>query len=129
MSVKTENKKTDILLGAIIGIVTFALFVFIFAGVMLIFKIDRAYAAVFATLSVASGGFASSFYTAKRFKEKGYLIGIVTGFIYFAVVCIVSAIVCKTGFSGNTVFHLLIILLSSVIGGIAGVAGHNKKLI
>ncbi len=118
-----KSKKLNYLLGAGIGVAVSLIMMMIFAFVMLIFKIDNAYSALFATVCVSAGAFASSAYTAKKSGSKGYLIGIAVGFLYFFLITAVSfAVYRKIG--STTAFHFVIILLSSCIGGILGV---NKK--
>lgn len=116
--------------GTLIGVlVTFAVML-IFAGIMLALDTDRAYAAPFATVSLAAGCFAASFYAAKKKGNRGYLVGLIVGGAVFAVVTVISLAVCKDGVTLNTLFHLVIVMLASVAGGIAGVnKSRDKKYI
>ncbi len=124
-----ENKKIHIIFGGLIGIGVFFGLVLLFAGIIMMFGIDRIYSAVFATIAVATGGFFSAYYTASKWGEKGYLIGLIAGTIYFLLIGIVSVIVSKSKISYNTLFHFLIIVLASVIGGISGVSKKKTKLL
>lgn len=125
-----ENKRNIFLISAIIGVSISLLFIFIFSLIMLFGEIDRAFAAPFSTFSVAAGTFFSAMYTAHKIGDKGYLWGIVTGSITFFIILIISLIVDNSGLSMNTLFHFIIILLSSLTGGIIGVnKGKNKKYI
>lgn len=116
------------LIGALLGLGACFLSILIFSGVMLVFKTDKAYAALFATVSVALGAYISSFYIARKNGSKGYLSGIAVGLIYFAVITVLSAVITKSHISSNTAFHFVIILLSSVIGGIMGVNKRQPKI-
>ncbi|MCQ2388046.1 MAG: TIGR04086 family membrane protein [Clostridia bacterium] len=123
-----ENKKT-FLLSFLLGLTGFFVFALLFAAVLYFLGLDRAYAAVFATLSISAGAFISSYYSALKIKGKGYLIGVLTGAVYFVAVSILSALLSK-GFVGtNTLFHLIIIVLSAAVGGITGVNKKEKKII
>ena len=52
------------------------------------------------------------------------------GIVTFAVVTLVSLIVDDGGFTQNTIFHFVIIMLASLIGAILGVnKTSNKKYI
>lgn len=122
------NKKHAYILGGILGtVITFAVML-LFAALLLAFNIDRSYSAPFATISVASGSFAASYLSAKKIGDKGYLTGLTVGFAVFIIITLISV------FSGNklslnTLFHFVIIMLSSLVGGICGVNKKPKKFI
>jgi len=119
-----DNSKKKYFLGLIIGVGISFLCICLAAVFVLILKLDRAYCEVFATISVSVGAYFSSFYVSKNTGKKGYLIGLVIGGAFFVIITVISLIVSKGKISSNTAFHFLIILLSSVVGGITGV---NKK--
>ena len=122
----TVNKKSAYLVGAIFGMLgTFAAML-IFAAVLLFFNIDRAYATPFATIILAVGSFIASRYTAKKIGDKGYLIGIIIGAVLFVFITALSLIV-GNSLSLNTFFHFVIIMLSSIVGGIMGVNKDKHK--
>lgn len=122
------NKKYAYILGGILGaVITFAVML-LFSALLLAFNIDRSYSAPFATISVASGSFAASYVSAKKIGDKGYLTGIIVGFTVFIIITLVS-LFAGNKLSVNTVFHFIIILLSSLVGGISGVNKKPKKFI
>ncbi len=119
-----KNKPIRYLISSAIGIAFTFLSIAFFAAIMLIFKIDRAYAPFFATVSLALGAFLTSFLIAKKSGAHGYVTGLITGIAYFAAITLISMAVNGIKFGSNTVFHFIIILLASMVGGIFGV---NKK--
>ena len=121
------GKSEIIIKGTVIGLLVFLGFMLAFAGIMLALDTDRAYAAPFATVSIAAGCFAAAYYTAFKNGNRGYLVGLAVGGVVFAVVTAVSLAVCKDGVTMNTLFHFLIFLLSAVAGGIAGVNKSKDK--
>ncbi len=125
----TVNKKSAYVLGGAIGVLSTLVTMIIFAGVLLLFNIDRAYAVPFASISIAVGCFIASRITAKKIGDKGYLIGLIIGTIVFVIITLLS-LVLGNKMSLNTLFHFIIILLSSLSGGIVGVnANKGKKYI
>ncbi|MBO4467947.1 MAG: TIGR04086 family membrane protein [Clostridia bacterium] len=114
-----------VVIGALSGFAATVGFIVLFAVVMLLANMDRIYASFFATLSVSAGAFVSAFYVAKRIKMKGVLSGLLTGLCYFIIITAVSLAADGSGFTSNTVFHLIIIILSAAIGGIVG--ANRKK--
>ncbi len=122
----TVNKKSAYLVGAILGVLGTLAAMLIFAAVLLFLNIDRAYATPFATISLAVGCFIASRYTAKKIGDKGYLIGIIIGAVLFVFITALSLIV-GNSLSLNTFFHFVIIMLSSIVGGIMGVNKDKHK--
>ncbi len=118
------------LTGALIGIAVTLLFMCVFAAVILLLGLDRGYTVPFSTVSLSLGSFAAAFYVSSKSQHKGYLIGTLVGLISFAAVTVISLIISNSGLSINTLFHFIIIVLASAIGGILGVnKGKNKKYI
>ena len=122
------NKKSAYVLGGIIGLVVSLVAMLIFATVLLLFDIDRAYATPFATVSVGVGSFFASKIASCKIGDKGYLTGLIVGMITFVLITAVSLIL-GNGLSLNTLFHFVIIMLASVSGGILGVNKKQKKFI
>ena len=122
------NKKSAYILGGVIGLVVTLVSMLTFAAVLLFFDVNRAFAVPFATISVAVGSFFASKINAKKIGDKGYLVGSIIGIIVFILITIVSLIF-GNGLTLNTLFHFVIIILSSVAGGISGVNVRQKKYI
>ena len=126
---KTDNTKTGAiaLKGTIIGVLSAFAMMLLFSAIMLVFELERNIAAPFATVSVAAGSFFAAFYCAKKIGKKGYLIGLITGIITFALITLVAFIISDKGFTYNTLFHFVIIVLSSLLGGILGINMIRSK--
>lgn len=121
-----SNKKTVYLYSAILGLISTFISMMFFAAVLLFFNIDRTYSVPFATVSLAVGSFVASRFAAKKIGEKGYITGLVMGFVVFAIITVIS-LMFGNGFSLNTLFHFIIILLSALTGGIVGVNTNKHK--
>ena len=118
------------ILGFVIGIVVTAVFITLFAVIMYLSGSAFKYAPVFATVSVAIGSLTAAFFTAKKRGSHGLIIGAVIGGITFILITLISLIINRGGVTVNTLFHFIIIMLSSLIGGILGVnKGKSHKYI
>ncbi len=124
-----KSKYITYLITAIIEIAVTLLAVSLFAILINLVDIDYKYSPVFGSVSVALGSLIASYFLSNKKKNKGYLIGIVIGFITFVVVTLTGLIINQGGIGINTLFHLVIIMLSSVIGGVLGVNKKGKKYI
>ena len=118
------------ILGFVIGIVVTAVFITLFAVIMYLSGSAFKYAPVFATVSVAIGSLTAAFFTAKKRGSHGLIIGAVIGGITFILITLISLIINRGGVTVNTLFHFIIIMLSSLIGGVIGVnKGKSHKYI
>ena len=118
------------ILGFVIGIVVTAVFITLFAVIMYLSGSAFKYAPVFATVSVAIGSLTAAFFTAKKLGSHGLIIGAVIGGITFILITLISLIINRGGVTVNTLFHFIIIMLSSLIGGVIGVnKGKSHKYI
>lgn len=130
LSKPRAGRTVTYLIGALIGIAATVAFLLISAAAIILLGLDRAYSVPFATVSLALGSFAAAYYVSRKSERKGYIIGTVIGLVSFAAVTVISLIVNKSGLTLNTLFHFIIVLLASAIGGILGVnKGKNKKYI
>ncbi len=120
------NKKSAYIIGAVLGVFSTLIAMLIFAAVLLFFNIDRAYAVPFATISIAVGSFIASRITAKKIGERGYLTGLIIGVVVFLIITVL-ALIMGNSLSLNTLFHFIIIMLSSLVGGITGVNAKMQK--
>lgn len=64
--------------------------------------------------------FLSGFSLATHYENRGYKAGIIMGIINMAILFMISIIV-RSEINTNTVVYFLILLLSSSIGGMAGI--------
>jgi len=122
------NKKIAYILGGVVGLLITLFSMLCFSALLLFFNIERAYAVPFATISVGLGSFFASRITSKKIGDKGYIIGLIIGALVFVLITVVS-LAFGNGLTLNTLFHFIIIMLSSVVGGISGVNTKPKKYI
>ncbi len=125
-----ENFKwKPIVITALIEVAVTLIFIALFAVIINLTNTDYKYSPVLASLAVAIGSLSASYYMSSTKKSHGYAIGAAIGGITFLIVTLVGLILNEGGMTVNTVFHLIIILLSAIIGGILGVNKKGKKYI
>ena len=121
-----QNDKVDIFLLVKTVLLQLAItfgFIALFAVLMYLTEMDNKFSPLFASLSLGGGAFSSAYFYSSKQKNKGYLNGLIIGTVTFLIITLIGLIL-SNSFTINTLFHLVIIILSSVIGGILGV---NKK--
>lgn len=122
-----DNKKLNysvIIKTVLLHILTDVVFIFIFAVAMYFLEDGYEYSPLFATLSLAAGCFVSALYLGIRVAKKGIIIGLAVGSGTFALVTLISMLVNNGAIGIHLLLRLVIMLLTSVIGGIIGV---NRK--
>lgn len=126
---KNNKYKKYLIAFLILVVLTFG-FIFLFALAMYLLEGGQKFSPLFATVSLALGTLFASMYLARKSGKKGLLTGAVVGIIVFALIVLISLIANKTQISINTLFRFIIIMLSSLIGGVIGVnKGNNQKYI
>lgn len=117
-----------ILIGIFLQVAITLLFIAFFSVIMYFFETDKKYSPVFGSIAVAAGAFISSYFVSTKRKNKGYLNGLIVGGITFILLTLIGLIIDDDGITINTLFHLIIIILSAVTGGILGVNGKKNFL-
>ena len=130
---KDVSSKNDLLIlsvkTAVLEIATTVIFICLFSAIMYFMNLNKNLSPVLATVSIAAGSLAASFYAAKKIGNRGYATGLAVGIITFVIITLISFIVDDGAITFNTLFHLVIIMLSSLIGGILGVNKKGKSYI
>ncbi len=104
-----------------------AAFICLFSFFMYFADLDSSYAPLLGTLSVAFSILITAYLQASKIKKKGFLIGFIIGIVNFILIFLISLIINGSGITYNTLFHLVIFLLSGLIGGILGVNKTTNK--
>ncbi len=103
---------------------------FIFAVIIYFLEGGYQFSPLFATVSLGMGCLSSSFYAAKKIGKNGLLIGAIVGGVTFIIITLFGLMGSKEIFTLNTLFRLIIIMLTSLIGGVLGVnSKQNQKYI
>ena len=124
LSNKGNAKYVLYIKGGLLGVAVTTAFVLLFSLVLNFLELSKNLAPLFGTLSVAFGALTSAFYIARKKGNRGLLTGAIIGGITFILVTLISLIADKGSVTSNTLFHFVIFMLSSLIGGVLGV---NKK--
>ncbi len=127
-----KNKKSAIKKYAFFSILSFVLlFVLLafFSAIMVALDIDKGFIPFLTAFSLAFSTLMGAYFLGKIFTSKALIVGSVNGFIIYLLVSLVSAILSDGKISLASLFNLLIIFLSSVIGAVLGVNSANKRKI
>lgn len=79
-----------------------------------------------ATLALGVGSMLSGFLSARSFRERGMLMGGLSGLIIFAIVLIVSAMF-QFELGAKAIIKLAVTVLGGCVGGIIGINKRNKR--
>ena len=126
---KEKIKILPIVISVLIEVSVTLMLVAVFALIINLADIDYKYAPVFGSVAVGLGSLVGAMRHSAKKKSKGYLTGLAFGGATFLIVTLIGLILNGGGLTSNTVFHLIIIMLSSLSGGILGVNMGGKKYI
>ncbi len=114
---------------AAVTVAVTGVFTVVFALIMNAGDIDLKYAPVFATASISLGVLAGAYYLSSKKGNKGLLRGMCVGGVAFVLITLIGLIINDGSIGLNTLFHLIIIVLSAGVGGVLGVNKRDKKYI
>ena len=114
-------------LSLLVGIILVIASMFLASLLCLAADLPESLSSPISALCVGVGAFSAGFLASKKIKSGGVLNGAVCGVILYALVFLLSLIFSENGFSAISVLHLLIILISAMIGGILGVGAAAKR--
>lgn len=123
------NYSMLIIKATIIEILVAAVFICLFGLLMMILELDKIYSPLLANISISIATLVSSYITSKKIGNKGYLTGLIVGGVTFLIITLISFIIDDGSITTNTLFHLIIIILSGMIGGVLGVNKKQEKYI
>lgn len=126
---KERKEIMPILIGVLIQIAVTLLSISVFAVLINLANVDYKYSPVLGSVAMALGAFAGAFYLSHKKGSKGYLIGSALGGITFVIVTLIGLIINDGGLTINTLFHLIIIMLAAITGGVIGVNKKGKRYI
>lgn len=126
---KAKIKILPIIISVLIEVSVTLMLVAVFALIMNLTDMDYKYAPVFGSVAVGIGSLSGAMHHSAKKKSKGYLTGLAFGGATFLTVTLIGLILNGGGLTLNTLFHFIIIMLSSLSGGIIGVNKGGKKYI
>ena len=123
-----NNKERIIiyLLSSLVGIIITFLSMLLTSLLMVFFEISLNLLPIISSICLIFGSFFSGFISSKKIGSRGIINGTIVAVISFLLIFIISLVVDRSGLSLNTIIHFIIILLSSIIGGIIGVNSKKK---
>ncbi len=101
----------------------------LFSAITLLFNVDKKMIPFFSVLSLCLGSLVGAFLSGITFGSRALIVGGINGVLLYVLVSITAAILNGGKITISSLFNLLIVLLSSVIGSIFGVNSANKRRI
>lgn len=115
------EKAVIYIISSVVGIVCAAVSVFIAAGVALAVDMPEGYMSPLSAVCAGIGTLISGFLASKKIRSGGVINGLICGGILYLLILFLSLFISENGFSLVTLYHLLITVISAVIGGVLGV--------
>lgn len=121
------NLFKSVLWGILSGILAVLIILFIFSLVISKVDIADSVLSVMTTGAVGIGSFVASFISGKILKSKGLIVGAVCAFIFCIIILVLGVSAFSNNFSSLGIIKCVVIVSSSLIGGVSGVNFKIRK--
>lgn len=116
-----------ILIGSLCGALAILLLTFLFSFLLLSVHVSDTVIDIMILFAVAIGGLTAGYLCGRALREKGLLLGAISGGILFLLLLIVGVCIGEAVSGMMTAWKLLVLLLGSSIGGILGANARNRS--
>ena len=121
----TKQFYINILIGALVGLVSVLIVIMLFAVLMLICKFNVSLASPFSSIALAVGSIIGGYISARKNKGKALLCGLVTAGVIIIFLAAVGLIISQN-VTLISLIHIAVTLLGALIGSILGVSNSEK---
>ncbi len=110
-----------------VGIVVILICLFIFSLFMTKFDAPEPMVSVMSSLALCVGAYVGGYIAAKRKRQNGMIIGILTGIFIYCIIFFAGVIFAKNSISFSFLTKLIMTLICAAIGGVFGVNSKGKR--
>jgi putative membrane protein (TIGR04086 family) len=109
--------------GLIISILLLSLISFVFT----VQNVPQSAVIPFACFTICVGAFMGGFFASHKYKNKGLVLGALTGLLFFLILYLVGVFMNQINSGTLAMLKLVLSVVSGSIGGIVGVNTLNKR--
>ncbi len=117
---------TDFATSSLIGVLVVFLVLILFSLVIQKFTVPDEVITFMSAIAISAGAFFGGFVCAYKKRRNGFITGVFTGVIIYALVLFFGALIASSAISFGLFSKLLIVLVFSAVGGIIGVNVKKK---
>lgn len=110
-----------------VGIVVILICLLIFSLFMTKFDAPEPMVSVMSSLALCVGAYVGGYIAAKRKRQNGMIIGILTGIFIYCIIFFAGVIFAKNSISFSFLTKLIMTLICAAIGGVFGVNSKGKR--
>lgn len=110
-----------------VGIIVILVCLLIFSLFMTKFDAPEPMVSVMSSLALCIGAYVGGYIAAKRRRQNGMIIGILTGIAIYCVVFFAGIIFAKNSVSFGFFTKLIMTLICAAVGGVFGVNSKGKR--
>ena len=110
-----------------VGIVVILICLLIFSLFMTKFDAPEPMVSVMSSLALCVGASVGGYIAAKRRRQNGMIIGILTGIFIYCVIFFAGVIFAKNSITFSFLTKLIMTLICAAIGGVFGVNSKGKR--
>lgn len=110
-----------------VGIVVILICLLIFSLFMTKFDAPEPMVSVMSSLALCVGAYVGGYIAAKRKRQNGMIIGILTGIFIYCIIFFAGVIFAKNSITFSFLTKLIMTLICAAIGGVFGVNSKGKR--
>ncbi len=110
-----------------VGIVVILICLLIFSLFMTKFDAPEPMVSVMSSLALCVGSYVGGYIAAKRKRQNGMIIGILTGIFIYCIIFFAGVIFAKNSITFSFLSKLIMTLICAAIGGVFGVNSKGKR--
>lgn len=125
----SKNVLKSILISNLIGIICSFLLITLFAVILSMCDFSENMSAYMSIAIVGVSAYFVGFFAAKIYGKRGFLIGVLSGIVYYIFFTIIAIAISKDSLSLMFLLRTLLVVTFSALGGIIAVNGNDKRKI
>ncbi len=117
----------SLLFGIVMGFASLFVILLLFSLITTLADLGDVAISVLSTVAIVISSFICGFLSAKRLGSKALIIGVVSGFVFYITVAIISLITTKDSFSSLFLIRLALSVVMSAVGAIVATQKKSNK--
>jgi putative membrane protein (TIGR04086 family) len=114
-------------IGIAVGYIVLFLMLMLSALLLVLTDMPDGTAVVLSTVSLALAGFLCGLVSSKILGSKALIVGLLSGFVFYVTVALISAVVTKGEFTSLFILRLILATAMSGVGSVVGAFRKSNK--
>ena len=119
----------SVAVSVVVGIIISLVLTILFSVILTTADFPEYIVGYISTAIIAAGAFFTGMFSAKFYKKRGLITGMISGIIYYLFFTLIAVAVSKDGLTSVFLLRMILVIAFSSFGGIIGINRINKRKI